>query len=427
MGSRLASLGAGIAAGILFLCRYALGFGYWAGAQADAFASLPLTAAGLTMLAAEHRRSWPLAALCGVLIGLAIVIKFTLGIFFLLPMIALAVSRDERVTDRGRRAAAYLLGGLGVVAVAIFPVWRGHALKDMLEIMFSWDLHYAALGTSGLGIIIAQTWGFWWGHAYAIVELIGLLALVGLTDLALRRDAGRFRWLAPAWLALMLIQVHVQAKYFNYQWLPAVPPLGLLAGIGVAALWRLLRERTGSVGTAGWLAAPGMVVLLAALAAGYKAQFGNEIAFATGRMSATTFAGYFKAGQDFSLSADLQVAAFLKRNTAPDASVFIWGFEPIIYFLAERPPASRFISQQPLITPWSPLEWRDELLRELAQRRPQYILVVHNDAIPWATSRHVDSARELAHFPALADLLRREYRLKVVIEDFDIWQRLRSS
>jgi hypothetical protein len=297
----------------------------------------------------------------------------------------------------------------------------------MLEIMFSWDLHYAALGTSGLGIIIAQTWGFWWGHAYAIVELIGLLALVGLTDLALRRDAGRFRWLAPAWLALMLIQVHVQAKYFNYQWLPAVPPLGLLAGIGVAALWRLLRERTGSVGTAGWLAAPGMVVLLAALAAGYKAQFGNEIAFATGRMSATTFAGYFKAGQDFSLSADLQVAAFLKRNTAPDASVFIWGFEPIIYFLAERPPASRFISQQPLITPWSPLEWRDELLRELAQRRPQYILVVHNDAIPWATSRHVDSARELAHFPAFADLLRREYRLKVVIEDFDIWQRLRSS
>ena len=423
IGRRLASPSAGTAAALLFLCRYALGFDYWHSAQGDGFASLPLTAAGLTMLAAERRRSWWLAASCGALIGLAIIIKFTLGIFLLLPLIALAVSRGEELATRLARTAAYLCGTLVVVAAVAFPIWRADALKDMLEIVFTWNSHYAAIRASGLAVIIAQTWRFWWGHSHVILALIGALALTGLADLARRREAGPFRWLPPAWLGLMLVQVYVQGKYFEYHWLPALPPLGLLAGSGLVALWRILRERAESVSTARWLAAAGLIVMLAALAAGYRTQFSLEIGFATGRIPAAVFADDFKDRQDFSLSADLQVAAFLKQHTASGAPVFIWGFEPIIYFLADRPPASRFVSQQPLVTPWSPPGWRDELLSDLMRTRPQHLLVVHNDVMPWVTSRPYESADELTYFPGLAGLLRRHYRPDVSIEDFDIWRR----
>ena len=143
----------------------------------------------------------------------------------------------------------------------------------------------------------------------------------------------------------------------------------------------------------------------------------------TGRISRTTFFDSFRDRQDFSLSADLQVAQFLREHTAPGTPVFIWGFEPIVYFLADRPPASRFISQQPLVTPWSPPQWRDELIRDLARRRPEYILVLHNDVMPWVTTCPYDSAGELAYFPRLADLLERDYRPDVTMEDFEIHRR----
>jgi len=423
IGRRLSSLSTGVAAGLLFLSRYALGFDYWHSGQGDGFASLPLTMAVLAMLAAERRRSWPLAALCGALIGAAIIIKFTLGIFILLPLAALAVARGERLGPRLARAAGYLVGCAAVVAAMVVLIWRSHALGDMLEIMFAWNAQYAAIRASGLDTIIFQTWRFWFGHDHGALNLIGLLALAGLADLRLRREKDPTRWMAAAWLAVMLAQVYVQGKYFEYHWLPALPPFCLLAGVGVAVVWQRLRERVESVTTARWAAAGGVAMLLLALAAGYRSQFDQEIGLVTGRISNATFFDGFRDRQDFSLSADLQVAQFLREHMASGTPVFIWGFEPIVYFLADRPPASRFISQQPLVTPWSPPRWRDELMRDLARRKPEYILVLHNDVMPWVTMRPYDSAGELVYFPGLADVLEREYRPDVTIEDIGIYRR----
>ncbi len=426
IGRRLVSLWAGVAAALAFLMRYALGFDYWHSAQGDGFASLFLTSAALAMLAAERRRSWRLAALGGALMGAATLLKFTLGIFLLIPLVAVAVGRERREEDwapRVGRYAACLLGCGLVVGAAVALVWRAGALRDMFEIMVTWNAHYATLRATGLAAPIAQTWRFLFPGGQALLSLIGLFALAGLVDLARRREAGAFRWLPAAWLGLMLAQVYLQGKYFEYHWLPALPPLALLAGAGVAAAWRLLRERSDSPGTVTGTAAAAAVVLLAALGAGYRDQFAAEIGLATGRISRAAFTDGFKDRQDFSLSADLQIADYLKQHTAPGSPVFIWGFEPIIYFLADRPPASRFISQQPLVTPWSPPAWREELPRDLARKQPAYILVVHNDVMPWVTLRPDDSAGELSQYPALDQLLKRDYRLVDTIEDFDIWWR----
>ena len=423
IGRRLVSLWAGVAAALAFLTRYALGFDYWHSAQGDGFASLFLTLAALAMLAAERRRSWRLAALGGLLVGAAILLKFTLGVFLLIPLVVVAVGREEKWAPRLSRYAACLLGCGLVVGAAIALVWRAGALRDMFEILLTWNAQYATLRAAGLAAPVAQTWRFLFPGGHPLLSLIGLFALAGLVDLARRREAGAFRWLPTVWLGLMLAQVYLQGKYFEYHWLPALPPLALLAGAGVAAAWRLLRERSDSPGTATGIAAAAALVLLAALGAGYRDQFTPEIELATGRISRAAFTDGFRDRQDFSLNADLQVATYLKQHTAPGSPVFIWGFEPIIYFLADRPPASRFISQQPLVTPWSPPAWREELLRDLAGKRPAYILVVHNDVMPWVTLRPDDSAGELSQYPALDQLLKRDYHPVETIEDFDIWQR----
>jgi len=164
----------------------------------------------------------------------------------------------------------------------------------------------------------------------------------------------------------------------------------------------------------------GLVVLAAV---GWAGQFRPEIARATGRMTDEVFAAQFKDRQDYSLSADIEVAGFLREHVAPEEPVFIWGFEPTVYFLSERRPASRFVSMQPLVTPWSPPEWRRELIADLERARPPYILIVRNDAMPWVTMQRGDSAETLAQYPELVELVARDYRPYARIEDFDIWRR----
>ncbi len=426
LSRRLAApLWAAVAGAFLFLIRYALGFDYWHTAQGDGFASLPLTLAALSLLGAERRRSWWLAAGCGALVGAAIIIKFTLAVFLALPLIAVLVAREERWPARLLRAAGYAFGCLVVIALVAASFWKAGALKDMVEILFMWNARYATIRSPYpvAYVIIRQTLRFLFGGQYLVLKLIGLLGVIGLADLVVRRRAAPYWWLAPAWFGAMLVQVWAQGKYYEYHWLPVLPPLGLLAGQGMAAAWRLLRARAPTPTLARAAAGIGLALLLVCCGFGYWAQFAPEIRYATGALPAADFAGLFYDRTDFSLSADLQVASFLKSHTSPHTPIFIWGFEPVIYFLADRPPASRFISQHPLVTPWSPPAWRQELIRDLTARPPAYVLVVHDDVMPWMTMRPYDSATELAYYPELAGLLNSSYRPVGRIEDFDIWGR----
>lgn len=427
IGRRLSSRGAGLAAALLFLARYALGFDYWYTAQADGFASLPLTLAALVMLEAERRSSWRWSLLCGALIGFAALAKFTLGIFLLLPLVALAMSRGEGFKPRLTRAIGYLVGCALVTGIAVFVIWQADALPDMWKIMFSWNSTYAKIRVSGFRVVVGQTWRFWFGRDYWALTGIGVLALIGLVALVRPRKGDRLRWVPVVWLALMLVQVCVQGKYFEYHWLPLLPPFSLLAGAGLLGIWQVLRACIKPALVAKRLAAVGLAAMLALLVVGYLAKFNNEIGVVTGRIPAATYLAGFKDRQDYSLTADLQVAAFLRARTATGTPLFIWGFEPVIYFLADRPPVSRFVCHPPLVTSWSPPEWRAELLRDLTQKQPDYILVAHHDEMPWVTLRPYDSANELACYPALLELLRRDYHPEVRIEDFDLWRRKGAS
>jgi len=428
LGRRLLSPWMGLAGVYLFLARYALGFDYWHTAQGDGFASLPLSLAALAMLAAERRRSWWLAAACGGLVGAAVIIKFTLAVFLALPFIALLAARDQHRRARLLRGSAYLLGSAAVVGGAAVYFWSAGALRDMIEILFIWNARYAEIRpTAPMPIVIAyQTGRFLLGGEHLVLKLTGLLAMIGVADLALRPEAGRLRWLLPGWLGVMLAQVWAQGKYFEYHWLPALPPLALLAGQGAAAAWRLLRDHVRSQLLARACAAAGLLALLVSFAAGYRAHFGRAINYASGGLPAAEFLTDFNDPRgDFSITADLSVASYLRAETPPGDPIFIWGFEPIVYFLADRRPASRFISQQPLVTAWSPPEWRRELIAALLSQRPRCILIVHDDFMPWVTLRPYDSAEELARYPELADLLRRHYHPAARIDDFDILERNR--
>jgi hypothetical protein len=117
------------------------------------------------------------------------------------------------------------------------------------------------------------------------------------------------------------------------------------------------------------------------------------------------------------------VASYVRGGTSPGDHILIWGFESLIYFLADRPPASRFVYSVPLVTAWSPPEWRGEIVSDIDQKRPACIVVAHNDHLPWMTGRGDDSAAQLEEFAELYGMIQADYGMAKRIGDFDIWER----
>jgi len=426
VGRKLTSLRAGVAGAIFFLAFYALGFDYWTTTQCDGFASLPVALAGLALVRGEERRSVWLALLCGALVGVAIAIKLTLGGFLLLPVIA-ALTAGEPVRARVLRAAACVAGCALVLGAVALAMHATGALGDMLYLLFAWNAEYAALIQSRVPLSIripVETAKFLFGGQYLALKLISLLALVGVGASLRRRTERPLAWLAPAWAAVMLAGVYAQGKFHPYHWLPLLPPLALLAGQGLDSLHRFTAQAPRR-----WQAktAMGAVVALVAgaLGHGYLHQFAPQITYARGRVSFDQYArefGEYGRG-DFSLAADLEVARYLREHTSRDDCVYIWGFEPLVYFLSDRAPASRFITLQPLVSPWSPSEWRRELIGDLDRRKPAAILVLHNDVFPWVTGSVADSAQQLAGYPELSEFIQSRYRRATRVEDFTVWER----
>jgi hypothetical protein len=422
IGRRLWSFWSGVLGALLFLARYSLGFDFWHTTQADGFASLPLAGAfALTLVAEERRRAW-LALICGALVGLAMALKPTLGLFLLLPCLAALTAPDEPLRGRLIRGLGYAIGCFALLGgVALFMSTQG-GLRDMIAIVLKWNSHYAALSSpTPLPIKIGVQTARFLFSGYWMLKLIGVFALVAALHLARERARGRFDWFVPTWALLMLAGVWVQDKYHAYHWLPVLPPLGLLAGHGVVVAGRWLVRSAG--GAARPLAAAGVALLGVALATAWLTQFSLPLRYVTGHVSREACLSEFRdrTSADFSFAADLQVASYLAQRTEPGDSLYIWGFEPLVYFLADRPPASRFITVQPLVTPWSPPEWRSELIEDLVRARPPFILVLHNDVFPWVTAGPLDSAGQLEYYPELRALLAESYALRARIEDFDIY------
>jgi hypothetical protein len=124
---------------------------------------------------------------------------------------------------------------------------------------------------------------------------------------------------------------------------------------------------------------------------------------------------------DVSYGANQRVADFLRARIPPADPIFIWGFEPIIYELSERRPASRYIYDVPQRVEWAREGARRTLLADLDAHPPRAIVVEHRDVFPQVTGDSIDSADTLKEFPELMSRISEHYRLDTSIEDFDIY------
>ncbi|HEU4533547.1 MAG TPA: hypothetical protein VFS00_05490, partial [Polyangiaceae bacterium] len=417
---------------------------FWHTGQPESFGAVALAWA-LVAAGAEfdleapggRRKQWAAWAASGALYACASLLKPPLGGGFLVSLgFALRAGRRRGARSRGARAgvarawlettAAFAIGAAAPVALTVAYFAAKGALGHLYDTLFVFTPNYTKLGFRAewlLGFIFlaCEQWVF----SFSAFNVLGLALLLGLPSLGPRGREGA--WHVVGVVAFQLVGVGLQAKFFPYHYGAALPFAGLLAGWGYAKLWRAARAR-------GPLAAAATFALVPLLYDARTATRDLEDGFwdrCRLRLQAllTTPAGaqplddHLHSVADVNAGANRQVAEWLRAHTPEGSSVYIWGFEPAIYDLAGRRPASRYIYNVPQRVAWGREAARRELLAELERERPAAFVVERNDVFPFVTGDRLDSAAALQTFDALRASVEREYELAVTIEDFDVYLR----
>lgn len=422
---------AGWASGAWYAALYLQG-GFWSLAQAEAFANPLLVGAALLCLAGDQcpredgaglrvrlrlRSRAVLYGLAGLLTGLAAVLKFT-TVLPVLVFLTWAVWRGGK--SRWVSLAAFAVGGAVSVGAAVLWLQAGGALEAYLDIQRGFVAPYTRLNAAGpLDRLAACFWGV--GRWALQVCLPLLLALAWLPR---RGSDGERPARMLGWGALLaaVAAVAVQNKFFLYHWETALPWLALLGGIGAAVLLRRLRL-TGPRAAAVTLALP-----LAWSLAGRWSAYRDGALYVAGALPRERWLQRFTSrDRDYSFQADTEAAAYLRQHTRPGDRVLIWGFEPAVHLLSDRPSPTRFFFNVPVAVPYTPAAWKTEFLTDLRQDTPELFLVLRNDAIPWANGLKEDSTGQLRNWPELSRFLDHRYRLEAQIEDFSIYRLRRGE
>jgi hypothetical protein len=407
---------------------------FWHSGQPETFGGV-LTFLGLVLTATDGKRAkklWRFLAV-GALFGCAALLKPPLGGGALVCAAYLA-KREQQIAGSakaGVRAVLVIVGGI-LVPVTLVLLWffaRG-GLSALVWTMKDFTPGYTALGWEGQRapamFYYALLESFF---KFSALAAAGVIAAITTTPMHVREREGVF-------LVLGIIAVHVtgiamQGKFFAYHYAGTLPLIAFLAGLGLYKLWR--RCLAGGMG--GVLAFIAFVTVCAAMrqaVTDLPQDFWDRCAIRARHLFSShrnrdELEAELGTVADVSLSADRAVARELRSRTRSGATVLVWGFEPVIYWLADRKPATRFIYNVPQRTTWERERARYDLMRDLGANKPTAIVVQHNDVFPMVTGNTLDSAKELAGFDALRTLVQSEYDHVTTIEDFDLYVRRTGS
>jgi hypothetical protein len=397
-GSRSAAL---LAAALYSLAYYGLG-DFWNTCEPDGKLSLPLCLGLLLLGAGAPRRAPPSGSavfLAGVLWGAAFVIKY--------PALALGVPLGTAlllpVPDWRSRIRGFVLLGLGGLVPNL--LWGGYCLASGSLAAFYWDtLHYNS-GYVAIGPYVNtfQT------RASELVSLV-LANREVAAPLLLLPIAGRARAsfaLPGAWLLAALAMLVAQDKYNAMHYYPSLAPLALFCAAALSGL-------------AGRLRCPSVaprqrlvwgLALALALVAGYRtaltwSRFARAAAAAA--VSEQARERLWRAHRiepDFDMGDAMDLTSYLKAHRVEGERLFVWGFGPGIYYLADAPMATRFASHLPLVAPFAWKGFRSQFYADLKKERPRWIAVLTQVAVPSLYGSDLPSAELVALHPPLLELL----------------------
>jgi hypothetical protein len=222
--------------------------------------------------------------------------------------------------------------------------------------------------------------------------------------------------------------VLVQGTFAGYHYLPGLGVGAVLIGsafsLGANTLLGQGRVRMGRHSVALSLLAAHATVMAAAMT---YLRIDPVRKLVSGRFLQRPVADELRNATVFDFTESWDVAEYLQSRTRPEERIQVWGYEPLVYYLAERRAASRFQSTHPLVmrvpgAALSPMQerWRQEFLRNMTEQHPRYVVVLRDDNWWWAPGEQT-SEQLLNDFPAWKRFIDDHYVLEHTIGRFRVY------
>lgn len=410
------------AAGLLYSFLYT-NFNFWNTCQTDGWFNLPLALAILLTTRVWTRESKDAVLLAaGALLGLAMMFKYTAAAMALpIAGILLAAAWPERrFGQMGVRLTLGVAGAAIVIGATGAWLWINGAIPGFVDSQAV--LVPAYVEKTGKASGIDGGLGMLWDRLTKLRELRYELLLVALgapfvAARARREPALLFGLL---WYLGGLASTVAQNKYFRYHFLSTLPGTAILGAFVVA--WALgLAQRAHRLAPA-VLAAAIAITLFAT--SNFPPRFLVGARVVTGDM---TLRQYWK-DKDFKLDKHplLQVFDAADRVEAlskPGDRVFLWGYDPVLNFLAQRLTVSRFLYNYPFAVSWGDRRYEDELMGALRATPPEWFVLASGDANKTVTGNPADSKQLFDEFAALNQFVAQGYTEVEAVNRYTIFRR----
>jgi hypothetical protein len=326
-----------------------------------------------------------------------------------------------------RELAAFVAGFVPAVAVVLVYFWWQGVWPALKEVQFQVLPRYEAimLERTSLGINCLRL-------LVSTCLFLGGSMAVSVAAVVVARRRGELARIAPAVVAsgLAYSSTVAQVRLISYMFEACWPFFAVLWGYVGVALYQSFRRELKERESHGWRHVRLDVwVLLAALFCwplakeirGALRDFRNLAAW---RHDANTFYASPALAKHLAYTPEqMLVIDSIRKDTAASDHVFVWGCEPLIYFLSQRTIVSRFPCNYPLISPWGPPAWREELLSDLEHSPPRIVVVARDDEVPQITYQTLDSERFLQMFPELHAFIIDHYHLADNFVHFSVYVR----
>jgi len=433
---RYLGIGAAVVA-VVFNATWHIQAGYWEAAQTETFLIFFVLIA-FHLVAREGSGMRLRHAFAGALCGAAFWLKY--NAIVMLPFVVLIPYLDTRGLDANprrvgllipwrewmARAVAFGAGFAGIVAAVLIAFRFSDSWEALKEVQFDVLPRYSAMA-------LERTPHYPLWALYQTELVLGLWTeiafLVAFVLAWKKRELAR---LAPILLSVAIgyLCLALQVRFHAYGFETVFPFAAVVWGYLAVKIYQGFRGLAQRCSARGWSLARVLVWVLFVNVAAWPLPgqmvsiVGQYRALADWTRGREVFYTSYPWANPISHFPDqMQVISYLRKNLAPGDSAFVWGSEPLIYFLTSRPCPTRFVTNLALVSPWSPPVWRDEMVRELEKSPPRFLVVARDDAVSNITYTQWDSEEYLRAYPEFAIFISDYYEIAKNLHNFAIYQR----
>jgi len=426
-------IGIGAAAVYLFFANPSLVqrmSGVFVRAQCETFIALAVTIA-MALVAAHRRKTWHVIAV-GVLLGCAFWLKYNAAAYAVAITVAMVIwPRDGEPSWRStlRDLGWVAMAGALTVALPLLAMGAAGVWPDLYLATIAYNVAYSGetfAGTSPLRYLLTFPIERARNDALWILGGVGAISAALRWIRAPRTTPGLpglvvLGWVAAACLSILINGARDLPQYF----VQAAPALAMMTAVGLAPV---LARRSSPV-----VPALTVVVLVAMILR--PGEWGHlpkwidntrqdwrALAGSTDRQ--TYLARFGGREQDKFVAREVDdLAASISATTAPDDTIYVFGFSPGVFVKSGRRSASRFHWSRPVVIEFAagtPGYGSAALLADLTREAPAVVALQKRD---WHGPTEAHSAEFFHGNAGLRAWLTEGYSFERETPLFEVWRR----